>query len=1441
MRIKSLLLILLFLVSAISIGQVEKKGLPVYYKGIPVQKLGTGFIAPVPTCSDGIQNGDETGIDCGGSCGACPSNPPVADFVVNNTNPITLEGVTFTDTSTNTPTSWAWVFDGGTPATSTDQNPNVSYSSPGVYTVTLTATNADGSDGETKVNYITVTNGTPAVTIVATDPVATEAGTTTGQFTVTLSIASTGTTTINYNVSGTATSGSDYTALSGSVAITDGNMTGLITVTPIEDVQNEPSETVIVTLSSGTGYVIGSPNNATVTIQDNDPITGGNPDFFAANPSVSEPADGSTYVPTSSADISNVANAGRTAIISSSFSCTSCTFAAGQKIRPAGGVISGTNINLNGAYIDDVADQAFSSSATFTSIYQDSWVYAEVFGAGANDATDDSSAITALMNNVEFGRFVASGTYIKNTPAFVDRTGEFILDMNGGKLDVTSDAAYNESVDQQAVIWSFELNLKIYNGEVDLNGIYPAFVRMGGQEAFHFENLWVHDVQNDGVNMRTIAFNISLDTSDGTNSWIGGNPFGTYNTTQVFQSGYVKDCTIEQLNALGTGVPNGVAQAFWYQVDDIAQANSATVFHTGNVIRNVTGDESEGLYWDDGTFGGGAMVRDHLTTLEMQSDSIYNCGDRAMKATNGNLILNNNYFGTIDAAVGTPSGGAVVSIFTQLNSTYPTHRVTGVTITNNHFNDPNTTSRAQLLNVGDVDGLTVTGNTFEFNATGNYGGVNIGTYNTSGGLGAIENATFSGNTYINAGVEILNTITPSNMLFNNETFNWTYTGAGGSSNQGIFRTISTTGSMDGGTFTNLTANVIISSNGGSFSGWVISRGKDFINTTWDNVDMNYTTEFGSAAGGAEYMYFQGDFNNTNTVINSTLTNANGIDAIRVDGTGHPLVGNSYDNDGNPITSQGNSYTPTVAGDLSNGSNAGRTAIISNSINLTGVTLAAGQTLVPDGGILSGTGINLNGSFINNDFTALFNTSTTFSSVYTLSRLSPESFGAVSGDATDDNDAIDALINQSQYAIGTLNGNYRKEQPSNYTRSGTFDWDMNGATVETTNSSNFAINSFDTDYLFNMINLAPRIYNGEFDGNGDVGYAAGGRLFWLRGQPSWYFADLYIHDYHATSNARGMAFRINAYPQRDGFTLGEFYRNTIDEIESDSDGIFNNVNGLSKGVWLSLYEDGTANVYFEGNTITNIRGDDGEAVYVDPQGASKVNNVHFYFENETYKYAVRRQIKTTVSNVHINNCYFEAPTYTQQFNGQAVTMLGIFSTSAANLINIDVTNNQFVNTGPNQMSGMVVTEIDGGIITGNTFTYGSVINYNGLGFGSGDSSYDGVIRNMTVNNNTFVNAGIDFYSNFDVQNGSLIIENNNFTYNNNSINPGAYVGVLRYSRYGGGLVNEPVIFRNNSITYSISGSYGLFLGVLAAQFNSIGNLTLDNVNINYTTGTPGATF
>jgi len=85
-----------------------------------------------------------------------PPIPPVANFTANTTTVSVGGSVNFTDLSSNNPTSWNWTFEGGTPSTSTAQNPTVTYNTVGTFDVTLTAANAAGSDIETKIDYITV-------------------------------------------------------------------------------------------------------------------------------------------------------------------------------------------------------------------------------------------------------------------------------------------------------------------------------------------------------------------------------------------------------------------------------------------------------------------------------------------------------------------------------------------------------------------------------------------------------------------------------------------------------------------------------------------------------------------------------------------------------------------------------------------------------------------------------------------------------------------------------------------------------------------------------------------------------------------------------------------------------------------------------------------------------------------------------------------------------------------------------------------------------------------------------------------------------------------------------------------------------------------------------------------------------------------------------------
>lgn len=97
-----------------------------------------------------------------------PPQAPVADFTWTQ-----LAGsmaIAFTDTSTGSPAAWSWTFGDG--VTSTEQNPNHTYGTPGDFTVTLTASNAGGSNSTSK----TVTVSPPAQTFIAADAFARSAG-----------------------------------------------------------------------------------------------------------------------------------------------------------------------------------------------------------------------------------------------------------------------------------------------------------------------------------------------------------------------------------------------------------------------------------------------------------------------------------------------------------------------------------------------------------------------------------------------------------------------------------------------------------------------------------------------------------------------------------------------------------------------------------------------------------------------------------------------------------------------------------------------------------------------------------------------------------------------------------------------------------------------------------------------------------------------------------------------------------------------------------------------------------------------------------------------------------------------------------------------------------------------------------------------------------------
>ncbi|MCK9579064.1 MAG: PGF-pre-PGF domain-containing protein [Methanoregula sp.] len=129
-------------------------------------KFPVGGIA-VPTANTGTPGaGSTAGGDVTGNTlyfdvtfPATGAVVPVAGFTGTPTSGASPLWVTFTDSSTNTPTSWSWNFGDGT--ISSAQNTAHTFTE-GTYTVSLTATNAAGSNTATRTDYITVSAAPPA-------------------------------------------------------------------------------------------------------------------------------------------------------------------------------------------------------------------------------------------------------------------------------------------------------------------------------------------------------------------------------------------------------------------------------------------------------------------------------------------------------------------------------------------------------------------------------------------------------------------------------------------------------------------------------------------------------------------------------------------------------------------------------------------------------------------------------------------------------------------------------------------------------------------------------------------------------------------------------------------------------------------------------------------------------------------------------------------------------------------------------------------------------------------------------------------------------------------------------------------------------------------------------------------------------------------------------
>lgn len=89
-------------------------------------------------------------------CSPGPPTLPVADFLASPSVACPMEPIHYIDASGYQPVAWSWSFPGGSPSTSTLQNPVVTYAAPGTYSATLIVTNATGNDTLTMSAAVTI-------------------------------------------------------------------------------------------------------------------------------------------------------------------------------------------------------------------------------------------------------------------------------------------------------------------------------------------------------------------------------------------------------------------------------------------------------------------------------------------------------------------------------------------------------------------------------------------------------------------------------------------------------------------------------------------------------------------------------------------------------------------------------------------------------------------------------------------------------------------------------------------------------------------------------------------------------------------------------------------------------------------------------------------------------------------------------------------------------------------------------------------------------------------------------------------------------------------------------------------------------------------------------------------------------------------------------------
>jgi hypothetical protein len=251
-----------------------------YNVGVPSAATGTitnddssvsVAVAPSSVDEDGPTNLVYTFTRTGNTTGALTVNFSIGG-TADSSNDYTQTGA-----ATFTPPTGTVTFAAGSSTATVTIDPTADTTTEPDETVILTVTAGTGYEvGAPDSATGTINNDDNSVSVAVSPGAVNEDGATNLVYTFTRG-DSTDAQTINFSVGGTATFNTDYTqsgaatfGATGTVAFAAGSLTATVTIDPSADLTVEPDETVILTVTAGSGYSVGVPSSATGTITNDD-------------------------------------------------------------------------------------------------------------------------------------------------------------------------------------------------------------------------------------------------------------------------------------------------------------------------------------------------------------------------------------------------------------------------------------------------------------------------------------------------------------------------------------------------------------------------------------------------------------------------------------------------------------------------------------------------------------------------------------------------------------------------------------------------------------------------------------------------------------------------------------------------------------------------------------------------------------------------------------------------------------------------------------------------------------------------------------------------------------------------------------------------------------------------------------------------------------------